>query len=65
MNKLGILVEFVNMTIMFFTSVIARIKVKGKVSKDFTIKRGVQQGDPLALYLFLVVAKMLNATIKH
>jgi hypothetical protein len=43
------------MTRMFFTSVIARIKVKGKVSKDFTTKRGVQQGHPLALYLFLVV----------
>ncbi len=38
MNKLGIVMEFVNMTKMFFTRVIARIK--DKVSKDFTIKRG-------------------------
>ncbi len=38
MNKLGILMEFVNMTKMFLTNVIARIK--DKVSKDFTIKRG-------------------------
>nr|GEX20199.1 putative ribonuclease H protein At1g65750 family [Tanacetum cinerariifolium] len=41
------------------------IKVNGSPSKEFEFERGVRQGDPLAPFLFILVAEGLNAIVSE
>jgi hypothetical protein len=56
--------EFVAMTKLLFEDAEAAVKVNGSSSSSFKILRGVCQGCPLAPYLFLVVAEVLNTMMK-
>jgi hypothetical protein len=40
------------------------MNVNGRTTKKFGIEQGVRQGCPVALYLFLVIGKILNTCIK-
>jgi hypothetical protein len=42
----------------------ASVKINGSPSPAFVIERGVRQGCPLAPYLFLIIAEVLNAVVK-
>jgi hypothetical protein len=48
-----------------FIGTITKVNINNKFSKDFCIEMGVWHMCPLALYLFLVVGEVLNATIKE
>jgi hypothetical protein len=61
MNKFGIPTKLVKMMKMFFQGANSNITMNGKASKALVIKRGVQQGCPLAPYLFLIVGEAINA----
>lgn len=64
MSTLGFPQEFICMTRMLLEGAEANVKVNGSVSPPFSINRGVRQGCPLAPYLFLIAAEVLNAMVK-
>lgn len=63
MKRLGIAVEFVIMTQMLFLGAPIYILVNGQTTRDFAIEHGMQQGCPLAPYLFLIVGQTFNLTV--
>jgi len=63
MDKFRIPIEFVKVMKVFFQGANSNIVVNGKASKALVIKKGVQQGWPLASYLFLIMGENLNAKI--
>jgi hypothetical protein len=65
MDHLGFPVEFIAMIKLLFVDASASVKVNGNVSPAFVIERGMQQGCPLAPYLFFIVAEVLNASVKQ
>lgn len=64
MEALGFTSQFVDMTRLLFHDAAATVKVNGSLSEEFAIERGVWQGCPLAPYLFLIVAEVLNVMVK-
>jgi hypothetical protein len=65
MEKMGFPDDFVGMTTLLFHDAATTVKVNGSHSPTFAIERGVQQGCPLAPYLFLIVAEVLNSMMKE
>lgn len=55
--------EFVHLVTLLFQDAAASVKVNGQLSPLFNIKRGVRQGCPIALYLFLIIAEVLNTIV--
>jgi hypothetical protein len=49
---------------MLFHDASARVCINGKTSDPFKISQGVRQGYPLVPYLFLIIGKFLNVSIK-
>ncbi|KAI3771839.1 hypothetical protein L6452_03008 [Arctium lappa] len=41
------------------------VLVNGSPTKEFTMEKGIRQGDPLAPFLFLIVAESLNTLMKE
>lgn len=41
------------------------ILVNGSPTKEFSIKRGLRQGDPLSLHLFSIAVEGLAGIVKH
>jgi hypothetical protein len=64
LSQFGFLEEFIGMMKLLFKDASASVKVNGSLTKSFDIERGVRQGCPMAPYLFLVVAEVMNAMIK-
>lgn len=65
MDKMGFPREFILMLSMLFKDAAAAVKVYGVPSPLFDIERGVRQGCPLAPYLFLIIAEVLNIMVKE
>jgi hypothetical protein len=63
MKAMGFLEEFTDMIKILFKNATACVKVNGSLSESFTINRGVRQGCPIALHLFLLVAEVLNRMV--
>lgn len=63
MEKMGFPLEFIHMVSLFFCDATAVVKVNGTPSPLFAIERGVRQGCPLAPYLFLIIAEILNTMV--
>ena len=53
------------MVSLLFHDASACVKLNGEPSPYFPIQRGVHQGCPLAVYLFLIVAEVLNAMVSQ
>jgi hypothetical protein len=60
MEALGFDNVFINMIKLLFTS---SVYFNGSPSRTFNIIRGVRQGCPLVLYLFLLVGEILNIQV--
>jgi hypothetical protein len=63
MEKMGFPKEFTDMLRLLFQDAAVCVKVNGSPSESFTINRGVNKGYPLAPYLFLIVAEVLNRMV--
>jgi hypothetical protein len=64
MAKFGFPAEFIDTTKLLFQDATACVKVNGAHTATFPIERDVRQGCPLAPYLFLIVAEVMNAMVK-
>lgn len=64
-EKLGMPRFFIHMIALLFQDVVVSININNQVAEPFELHRGVHQGCPLAPYLFIIVAKALNAPIKN
>lgn len=64
LEVLGFPDYFIDLIRLLFLDAAATVKVNGCLSESFPIERGVRQGCPLAPYLFLLVAEVLNSMVK-
>ena len=57
-------VEFATMSKFLFLDAEVAVKINGSPFSSFKIARRIYQGCPLAPYLFLLIAKVLNAMVR-
>jgi len=65
MDKFGVPKAFILLVKMFLQDASAFVSFNSKMTKSFSISRGVRQGCPLAPYLFLLVGEALNMAAKE
>lgn len=65
MEKLGFSKQFIQFIILLYNDKQALITNNEYVSKPFNIGRGVRQGCPLSLLLYIIYGKLINANIKN
>jgi hypothetical protein len=65
LESLGFPSSFFQMVRLLFKNTAARVNINGQSSQAFPIQQGVRQGCLLAPYLFLVVGKILNHSLKR
>jgi hypothetical protein len=64
LKKLGFATNWVNLIMLFVTSVKYKIWHLGEEFGEITPSRGLRQGDPISLYLFLLVAEGLSSFLQ-
>lgn len=64
MLKMGFNRRWVQLTMACVSSVKYKVRFNSKETGAFTPTRGLRQGDPLSLYLFLFVAEGLSSLLK-
>ena len=64
MHKMNISGKFINWVLLLFGNVLAAVNLNGCLGNNFKVERGVRQGCPIALYLFLIIEEALIHTIK-
>jgi hypothetical protein len=65
LHQLGFPEIFISMVQLLFQHAAAHVSVNGKSTAAFPILQGVQQGCPLAPYLFLIIGEILNHSLKR
>jgi hypothetical protein len=65
MSQLGFNDNCVNLIMKCVESVKLLVKINGHISEVFSPTRGIHQGDPLSLYLFLFCAEGFSCLLKH
>ena len=51
--------KFINLTKVCYNNIQSKIKINGLLSEPFTLKRGVRQGCPLSMLLYIIAAEIL------
>lgn len=64
LNKFGFGQSFCNAVQMLYSNSNSSIKLASGTSPRFSLKRGVRQGCPLSVYLFLLSVQLLSSHIK-
>lgn len=64
LNKFGFGQSFCNAVRTLYSNSNSSIKLATGISPRFSLKRGVRQGCPLSVYLFLLSVQLLNSHIK-
>jgi hypothetical protein len=65
MEKLGITGDFLEMTKMLYTDITSKVEVNGAKTKPINIDRGVRQGCPYSMILFVLATIPLIEKIKQ
>jgi len=65
LTKYGFTHKFVDTIATLHTEATSEILVNGFRTPTFTIRRGVRQGDPLTLFLFLIAVEPFLTAIRH
>ncbi|KAJ9557995.1 hypothetical protein OSB04_012609 [Centaurea solstitialis] len=65
LRKMGFGEKWVNWIEACLKSSTLSVLVNGSPTKEFPMKRGLRQGDPLAPFLFLIVAECLNILMRN
>jgi len=65
LEKIGLPQSFIRIVKTLHTQAFSEIIVNGFRTPTFTIRRGVRQGDPSSLFLFLIALEPLLATIRN
>ncbi|GKV16244.1 hypothetical protein SLEP1_g26913 [Rubroshorea leprosula] len=63
MSKLGLCPKWRNWIQECISSATVSVLVNGSPTEEFIMEKGLRQGDPLALFLFLMIAEALNGLI--
>ena len=58
LRKMNFPEKFINFLEKMYHNVVSKVMINGRLSKVFKVLRGARQGDPLSLYIFIIV---LNA----
>lgn len=64
LDSMGFPMICINLIKLLFNNAKACVKVNNTPSKSFTIEREVRQGCPLAPYLFIILADVLNIMVQ-
>jgi hypothetical protein len=65
MRKMGFADKWVDTIMLCISTVRYQVKFNGSLSDVITPQRGLRQGDPLSLYLFLLCAEGLSSLLNH
>ena len=65
LHRFGFPQKFINIVASIQSDAMSEILVNGYSTQPFTIQRGVRQGDPLSLFLFLIAVEPFMTAIHH
>ena len=65
LRRYGFPPKFINIVTALQSDASSEILVNGHRTQPFAIKRGVRQGDPLSLFLFLIAVEPFMTAIRH
>ena len=64
-QRLGFAEEWIRLVMMCLSTVSYSILLNGVQSGNFTVSKGIRQGDPLSPYIFLLCAEGLSSLLKE
>ena len=65
LKKIDFSNNFVNLINTLYQNISSCIINEGTTSEYFTLSRGVQQGDPLTPYLYILVGEVLSSAVRN